>query len=923
MEYTLGGNGGRGGAIYCNADLDLVQCVIANHMLGTGGAGCATILLSLRCADPGKIGGIFINNDGPATPMSTIDNSSLTGNEDTAILNIGTLTVTNTIISNNGGTGLENLGSAAVETTTISDNSRGGVRNGTNNDPAVMTIDHSTIARNDTGSGGVGGGLNNRAESTLTLTNSTVASNVVRAEVIFTNPLIGLPRLVPRGGGGGGIFNSGFLTLVNSTVTGNECFGASRTDPFNGGVVNAPGVGGGIFSLGQQPVPATLTIENSLIANNADSGDDEDIFGMLSSEVGVNLLSTTNGLSDAGAFAGIVADAQLAPLGDYGGETETAPPLAASPAIDAGVNNGLTTDQRGLPRIVDGDGDTTATIDLGAVEAQISLEVTNSGSTGAGSLRDAIALVTFPGSRITFDPSVFEGEPEDVISLAEELCVPAGLSFSIDASNIAGGVTLSGDATVRVLKNSGALVMTNIIIEAGLAPVVGGILPDPDLSCGGGIWNLGELALNDCIVRNCVAGRGQAFFAGGSGPEGASGGGICNDGALSLNRCQVINNRAGAGGDGNPGPAGSISNNPGDGGNGGRGGSGGGLSNSGSLMINLSTVARNDAGAGGTGGNGAEGNFFGPPANGGSGGDGGSGGGIWNTGTVVIDRSTISSNAASDRGLGGTGAPANVFGPGGTHGIPGISGRGGGLSNASTLTITNSTVAENTGGTSGDVGGLDNLSGATAALVHVTLAGNSSVSASGGIANEGDLQLTNSIVANNTGAVGPDILGEITSESGVNLLSDLAGLSGVFNGLVTDPQLLPLDDHGGLTETMPPLGGSPAIDGAIDTGALPSVDQPGNARLSGPAPDIGAVEILQVLDGPLGPGDPGQLLLDVTVQTVPGRWYQLQELDDPENGTYLPLPATNTEATGSETTIRVSLPAGQGLFRAAEFEVEP
>ena len=74
---------------------------------------------------------------------------------------------------------------------------------------------------------------------------------------------------------------------------------------------------------------------------------------------------------------------------------------------------------------------------------------------------------------------------------------------------------------------------------------------------------------------------------------------------------------------------------------------------------------------------------------------------------------------------------------------------------------------------------------------------------------------------------------------------------------------------------------------------------------------------------PLGPGDPGQLLLDVTVQTVPGRWYQLQELDDPENGTYLPLPATNTEATGSETTIRVSLPAGQGLFRAAEFEVEP
>ncbi len=48
----------------------------------------------------------------------------------------------------------------------------------------------------------------------------------------------------------------------------------------------------------------------------------------------------------------------LAPLGNYGGPTETMPPLPGSPAIDAGSNalipSGISTDQRGEPRIVNG-----------------------------------------------------------------------------------------------------------------------------------------------------------------------------------------------------------------------------------------------------------------------------------------------------------------------------------------------------------------------------------------------------------------------------------------------------------------------------------------------------------------------------------------------------------------------------------------
>ena len=55
----------------------------------------------------------------------------------------------------------------------------------------------------------------------------------------------------------------------------------------------------------------------------------------------------------------------LAPLGDYGGPTQTMPPLPGSPAIDAaGTTDPGGIDQRGLPRFANG------ILDIGAVEIQ-------------------------------------------------------------------------------------------------------------------------------------------------------------------------------------------------------------------------------------------------------------------------------------------------------------------------------------------------------------------------------------------------------------------------------------------------------------------------------------------------------------------------------------------------------------------------
>ena len=99
-----------------------------------------------------------------------------------------------------------------------------------------------------------------------------------------------------------------------------------------------------------------------------------------------------------------VANVGLAPLGDYGGPTQTLALLAGSPALDHGSNAlattaGLTTDQRGLARVFNG------TVDIGAYEAQppaVAGDVNHDGTTG---FADLLLLAQHYGSA----QPVFEG----------------------------------------------------------------------------------------------------------------------------------------------------------------------------------------------------------------------------------------------------------------------------------------------------------------------------------------------------------------------------------------------------------------------------------------------------------------------------------------------------------------------------------
>jgi hypothetical protein len=81
---------------------------------------------------------------------------------------------------------------------------------------------------------------------------------------------------------------------------------------------------------------------------------------------GSNLVQSLDGGVVATGPAPLTNAPDLAPLGNYGGPTQTMPTLPGSPAIGAGsvAANTFSTDQRGYPRTQNG------LIDLGAVELQ-------------------------------------------------------------------------------------------------------------------------------------------------------------------------------------------------------------------------------------------------------------------------------------------------------------------------------------------------------------------------------------------------------------------------------------------------------------------------------------------------------------------------------------------------------------------------
>ena len=161
-------------------------------------------------------------------------------------------------------------------------------------------------------------------------------------------------------------------------------------------------------------------LEDTIVAaNTGTGGSPSDIGG--DNSAGVVGTYDLVGTGGAGGIAGGTGDIVLtnlnspvlAPLGSYGGPTETMPLLPGSAAIGTGTAiTGVTSDQRGLP--------IGATPDIGAFQVQTGL-VVNTTIDGTGSpsgdlsLRQAVNLanVLDGAETITFDSTVFASAADD------------------------------------------------------------------------------------------------------------------------------------------------------------------------------------------------------------------------------------------------------------------------------------------------------------------------------------------------------------------------------------------------------------------------------------------------------------------------------------------------------------------------------
>lgn len=267
--------------------------------------------------------------------------------------NEGTVTLTNVILRDHtvtsGGGAIFNYstGTVTLNNSTVTGN-KAVSGAGIDNAFGKVSINDSTLTNNTA----TGGGSLRNYEGTMTLNRSTVSANSADF--------------------GGAIDNLGTLTLENSTVSGNTGkYGGALRNYTTGTILlthstlannSATLSGGGIDNLG------TVNLNRSLIANNTS----RNCAGSGYSDQGYNLASDSScGLTQPTSLSS--TDPLLTPLADNSGPTQTHALLAGSPAIDTipvAADGACTVaqDQRSMRRPQDGDGDSIAACDIGAVE---------------------------------------------------------------------------------------------------------------------------------------------------------------------------------------------------------------------------------------------------------------------------------------------------------------------------------------------------------------------------------------------------------------------------------------------------------------------------------------------------------------------------------------------------------------------------
>jgi hypothetical protein len=308
---------GGGGILDESAPLALTDVTVRNNSSTSGGSGGGVEMASRQsltltnCIIAGNSsayrgGGLDLSGGG----SMTIVNSTISGNTSAGYGGgLGVYSAAGTVNLTN---------SSVVSNTALSG---GGLWD--KNDPNLH-VRGSTISGNSA-VGGFGGGLytiNVSSLSGMTISNTTIAGNVA----VY---------------GGGMILNgdTGTLQMRAATITGNSATGSG-------------GGGGGLATFG-----GIFALDSTIVSgNSATSGPDIYSFGgsgyVTASYSAIG--NVTGALYSSGpGNLPVGANLYLQPLANNGGPTQTIAFAAGSPLLNAGnPTTTLTTDQRGVPRVV-------------------------------------------------------------------------------------------------------------------------------------------------------------------------------------------------------------------------------------------------------------------------------------------------------------------------------------------------------------------------------------------------------------------------------------------------------------------------------------------------------------------------------------------------------------------------------------------
>ncbi|BCW93141.1 MAG: hypothetical protein KatS3mg007_1035 [Thermoanaerobaculum sp.] len=295
-----------------------------------------------------------------------------------------------------------------------------------------------------------GGGIWN--SGTLTLTNSTISGNSARQSGggILNGGTATLTNSTISGNSaflsGGGIRNGGTATITNSTISGNSASSGSGIYNYLFATLNASFVtvanntgGSGIRNLALAPSVGTINIKNSIVAANP--------AGNCANDSGATFNSQGGNFASDNSCPGFTQSASLnlGPLANNGGPTQTHALGPGSAAIDAAADCAFvnppggtaTTDQRGVSR------PQGSQCDAGAFEAGADMQA------NAPSVPPSLG----PGGSYSLAFSCTNNGPDAATNATCAVSVSAGAvsgvscSPSVPVASLASGSTISCTST--------------------------------------------------------------------------------------------------------------------------------------------------------------------------------------------------------------------------------------------------------------------------------------------------------------------------------------------------------------------------------------------------------------------------------------------------------------------------------------------